>query len=135
MIYLPNEICSTARCKPSPRWGRCRGTRRMRVRRFREQNGELPYCKCKWRTLIRRLRRHLPHLGEGFKMRRLSIDLLSFVRTLNHNLSYHSHRTKKPPENGGAWDRYPVFSFFYLWIRPEPSPPASFSTSARVTML
>lgn len=24
---------------------------------------------------------------------------------------------------------------FYLWIRPEPSPPASFSTSATVTML
>ena len=58
----------------------------MRVRRFREQNGEKPYDTCKFRTLIRRLRRHLPHLGEGFKMRRLSIDLLSFVRTLNHNL-------------------------------------------------
>ena len=64
----------------------------MRVRRFREQNGEKPYDTCKFRTLIRRLRRHLPHLGEGFKMRRLSFDLLSFVRKLNHNLSTRKNR-------------------------------------------
>ena len=33
-----------------------------------------------------RFARHLPHLGEGFKMRLLSVDLLSFVTKINHHL-------------------------------------------------
>ena len=28
-----------------------------------------------------------PHLGEGFKMRRLSFEILSFVRKINHNFT------------------------------------------------
>ena len=60
----------------------------MRVRRFSKQNGEKPYDTCKIRTLIRRLRRHLPHLGEGFKMRQLLFDILSFVTMINYDLSF-----------------------------------------------
>ena len=34
-----------------------------------------------------------------------------------------------------SMDLSALFVRNYLWIRPEPSPPASFSTSATVTML
>ena len=94
--------------------GKVARQRRMRVRRFSEYNGEKPYDACKFRTLIRRLRRHLPHLGEGFKMRRLSIDLLSFVTQINLSTkdkkaavpcittATHKTATVSPPETRAA---------------------------------
>ena len=38
--------------------------------------------------------RHLPHLGEGFKMRRVSFDLLSFGGKINVDLAHYEHAAR-----------------------------------------
>ena len=57
------------------------------------------------------------------------------MHSLYHQTAEKGREKKETPGSCLPGVPYGMGEINYLWIRPEPSPPASFSTSGTVTML